>query len=137
VDSASIQLVFYGLVVAALSNLSQRPAWRSGVLLLASLVFLAMLAPSPLALLPFSAFLIAGYAGILLIERRPTTHAAWSILAIVLAYTWLKKYTFLPAGVLWQSPYFTLGLSYIFFRVLHLFIESRDREQVGSIGFGS
>lgn len=136
-DSASIQLVFYGLAVAALSNLSKRPAWRSGVLLLASLVFLAMLAPSPLALLPFAAFLLAGYAGILLIERRWTTHAAWSILAFVLAYTWLKKYTFLPAGILWQAPYFTLGLSYIFFRVLHLLIESRDREQVRKIGVGS
>jgi D-alanyl-lipoteichoic acid acyltransferase DltB (MBOAT superfamily) len=136
-DSASLQLVFYGLVVAALSNLSKRPAWRCGVLLLASLVFLAMLAPSPFALLPFTAFLFAGYAGILVIERRRTTPAVWSVLAVVLAYTWLKKYTFLPEGILWHTPYFTLGLSYIFFRVLHLLIESRDREHARNIGISS
>jgi alginate O-acetyltransferase complex protein AlgI len=136
-DSASIQLVLYGLAVAAVSNLSKRAAWRSAVLFLASLVFLALLAPKASMVFPLAAFLLLGYAGMILIERRWTTSAAWSVLAVVLAYTWLKKYTFLPAGILLHSAYFTLGLSYIFFRVLHLLIESADSDEVRRIGIGS
>ncbi|WP_197413851.1 MBOAT family O-acyltransferase [Terracidiphilus gabretensis] len=60
----------------------------------------------------------------------------WSILAIVFAYVWLKKYTFLPEQSFLHFPYFTLGLSYIFFRVLHLLIESGDGVEKRHVGFG-
>ena len=43
-------------------------------------------------------------------------------------YLWLKKYTFFPKAVLLTHPYFTLGLSYIFFRVMHLVIDSKDKD---------
>ena len=49
-DSASFQFVLYGLAVALLSNLSQRPVWRSSVLFLATAVFLAVLAHNPIVL---------------------------------------------------------------------------------------
>jgi hypothetical protein len=62
-DSASFQFVIYGLAVAILSNLSQRHVWRSSVLFLASVVFLAMLPHNPIVLLPLAAFLLLGYAG--------------------------------------------------------------------------
>ncbi len=65
-------------------------------------------------------FLLLGYAGLVLLERGWSRAMVWSILAVIFAYVWLKKYTFLPEGIFLHSPYFTLGLSYIFFRVLHL-----------------
>lgn len=61
----------------------------------------------------------------------------WSILAVVFAYIWLKKYTFLPEGIFLQFPYFTLGLSYIFFRVLHLLIEVGEGSEKRRIGLGA
>jgi len=56
---------------------------------------------------------------------------------VLLAYVWLKKYTFLPEGIFLHFPYFTLGLSYIFFRVLHLLIEMRDADEKRRIGLGA
>jgi len=134
-DSASFQLVLFGIVVAILSNLSRRSVWRSGVLMLASLVFLAQLAQNPVVFIPLAGFLLLGYGSLLLIRRGLPKAVTISVLGMVLVYVWLKKYTFLPEGVFLHFPYFTLGLSYIFFRVLHLIIESGDLDQA-RVGFG-
>ena len=42
----------------------------------------------------------------------------WIVVLVIFSYIWLKKYTFLPEYTFLRYPYFTLGLSYIFFRVL-------------------
>jgi alginate O-acetyltransferase complex protein AlgI len=125
-DSASLQFVLFGLITAALSYLNRSRVWRSIVIMLASLVFLAMLAKSAFVLIPLAAFLLFGYGAIAMRDRGWSRGAAWSIPAVILAYVWLKKYTFLPERFLLHFPYFTLGLSYIFFRVLHLLIEAGE-----------
>jgi alginate O-acetyltransferase complex protein AlgI len=137
-DSASLQFVLFGLIAAALSNLNRSRVWRSIVIMLASLVFLAMLAKSAFVLIPLAAFLLFGYGAIAMRERGWSRGAAWSIPAVILAYVWLKKYTFLPERFFLHFPYFTLGLSYIFFRVLHLLIEAgggAGTEEKRHIGF--
>lgn len=138
-DSASVQFVLFGLIVAALSNLSRSWKWRSIVLMLATLIFLAILAKSPFALIPLTMFLLFGYCALALRERGLSIGASgWSIPAAIFAYVWLKKYTFLPEQIFLHFPYFTLGLSYIFFRVLHLIIETGDGagpEEKRHIGF--
>jgi D-alanyl-lipoteichoic acid acyltransferase DltB (MBOAT superfamily) len=125
-DSASLQFVLFGLIAAVLSNLSRSRIWRSIVIMLASFVFLAMLARSVFVVIPLAAFLIFGYGAIAMRERGWSRGAAWSIPAVILAYVWLKKYTFLPERSFLHFTYFTLGLSYIFFRVLHLLIEAGE-----------
>ena len=117
-DTASFQFVAFGLGAALISNFSRSRVWRSFVLLLASIVFLGLLAHHPILFLPLAGFLLLGYLGILLLERGFSRSMIWSILAVILVYIWLKKYTFLPEGTFLHSAYFTLGLSYIFFRVL-------------------
>src|ERR1700692_2238319 len=92
----------------------------------ASIVFLGLLAQNPVVFLPLAGFLLLGYAGLVLIERGWSRSLVWSILAVIFAYVWLKKYTLLPEGIFIDHPYFTLGLSYIFFRVLHVLIETGD-----------
>jgi len=137
-DSASLQFVLFGLMTAALSNLSRSRVWRSSVLMLASLAFVAILAKSALVLIPLAAFLLFGYGALALRQRGWSGGAAWSIPAVIFAYVWLKKYTFLPERFLLHFPYFTLGLSYIFFRVLHLLIEAGENagsEEQRHIGF--
>ena len=54
---------------------------------------------------------------------------------VILTYVSLKKYTFLPEGIFIEYPYFTLGLSYIFFRVVHVLIETGDERR--HIGLGA
>ena len=125
-DSASIAFIAFGLAVALLSNLSRSRAWRSAILFLSSLLVLWLLAPSAIALLPLISFLAMGYIGIAVIRNGWARFMPVGIFAIVFAFVWLKKYTFLPSGMFLHFPYFTVGLSYIFFRVLHLLIESGD-----------
>jgi len=139
-DSASLPFIGFGLLIAVVSNFSSSHKWRSGVLFLASIGFLAMLLPkaSIVLLLPLAGFLLLGYAGIVLVQRGWPRVATVSILAVIAAYIWLKKYTFLPEGSFLHFPYFTLGLSYIFFRVLHLLIELGDgneRRRVGPLAY--
>jgi D-alanyl-lipoteichoic acid acyltransferase DltB (MBOAT superfamily) len=129
VDSASIGFVLFGLTAAIVSNVSSSQFWRSTVLLGTSVIFLGLLAQSPLSLLPLAAFLLLGYTGLALLERGWSRSWVWSIMAVILAFLWLKKYTFLPEGIFLRYPYFTLGISYIFFRVLHLLIESSDESE--------
>jgi alginate O-acetyltransferase complex protein AlgI len=133
-DSASFQFVLFGLATAAVSNLSRSKAWRSLVLLGASIIFLGLLEHNVIAFLPLASFLFLGYAGLLLLELGWSKSLPWCLLAIVFAYTWLKKYSFLPHDIFISSPYFTLGISYIFFRVLHLLIESGDSNGKRNIG---
>ncbi len=139
-DSASPQFVLFGLITAALLNLSRSRLWRSIVLMAASLIFLAMLAKSAVVLIPLAAFLLFGYGALVMRERGWSRGAAWTIPAMILVYVWLKKYTFLPERSFLSFPYFTLGLSYIFFRVLHVLIEAGEvagTEEKRRIGFGA
>jgi D-alanyl-lipoteichoic acid acyltransferase DltB (MBOAT superfamily) len=133
-DTASFQFVAYGLAVALISNFSRARMWRSLALLAASLVFLGLLAQSPIVVLPLAGFLLLGYGGLVLLEHGWSKSSVWGILAVLLVYIWLKKYTFLPQAIFIHSPYFTLGLSYVLFRVLHLLIESGDRDKKQHIG---
>jgi len=136
-DSASIQFVFFGLAVAVISNFSRSRVWRSIVLFLASLSFLGLLAHTPAVLLPLAGFLLVGYVGLILLARGWSKALIWSALAVIFAYVWLKKYTFLPEGMFLHYPYFTLGLSYIFFRVLHLLIETGEGGETRPTGLGA
>jgi D-alanyl-lipoteichoic acid acyltransferase DltB (MBOAT superfamily) len=136
-DNASFQFIAFGIFAALISNFSRSHVWRSIVLMAASIVFIALLAQNPVVLVPLIGFLALGYAGVFLLERGWSKSAVWAILAVILVYTWLKKYTFLPEGTFLHFPYFTLGLSYIFFRVLHLIIETGDSREKQHIGLGA
>jgi D-alanyl-lipoteichoic acid acyltransferase DltB (MBOAT superfamily) len=136
-DSASFQFVLFGLAAAILSNFNSSRVWRSIVLMSASVIFLGLLAHTPIVFLPLAAFLLLGYGALLMLERGWSRHMAWSVIAIILAYIWLKKYTFLPESTFLRFPYFTLGLSYIFFRILHLLIETGDGSEKRHIGIGA
>ncbi len=134
-DTASFQFVAFGLAIALVSNLSRSRLWRSAVLLVASLVFIGLLEGSSAALIPLAGFLLLGYGCLLLIECGSSMSLAWILAAVVLVYIWLKKYTFLPASSFLPIPYFVLGLSYVFFRVLHLLMEAGDRTEKRHVGF--
>src|SRR5580698_3882345 len=95
-DTASFQFVLYGLAAALLSNLSRSRVWRSIVLSAASLVFLALLDRNPIHFIPLAGFLLVGYAGLFLIQRGLPKVLTISVIAVILAYIWLKKYTVLP-----------------------------------------
>lgn len=136
-DTASFEFVFFGLAAAIVSNFSRSPVWRSIVMMIASLAFLWMLVQNPLAFLPMAGFLLLGYAGLQLLARGWSRALPWCVFAVILIYIWLKKYTVLPEAVFLHSAYFTLGLSYMFFRVLHLLIETGQSREKKAVGIGA
>jgi len=135
-DTASFQFVAYGLAIAIISNLSRSRVWRSVVLMVASLVFLGLVAQNVFVLLPLAGFLLLGYFGLALLERGWSRPFVW-ILLIILVYVWLKQYTFLPARSFLHFSYLTLGLSYILFRVLHLLIDHGMGNEQRHVGLGA
>ena len=136
-DSASLQFIAFGVAVAFISNIHRSAAWRCIVLFVASIGFLYMLAHNVIVLIPLASFLLLGYLAIVLIDRGWLRLLSGAVIAVILVYVWLKKYTFLPQGIFLHYPYFTLGLSYIFFRVLHLIIETGEGNERRHISLGA
>jgi alginate O-acetyltransferase complex protein AlgI len=137
-DAASLKFLFFGLAIALLSNLSKSPVWRSAILLVMSIVFIGLIAHSPIVLIPLAGFLLLGFVALKLIERGWSKGLAWSLPVVIFVYIWLKKYTFLPEGMFLHFPYLTLGLSYIFFRILHMLIEAgegQSQQRIGPISY--
>jgi alginate O-acetyltransferase complex protein AlgI len=123
----SFPFIAFVLVGAALYNLSRSSAWRQAVLLVANILFLASFSTNPVAFLSFAGFLAFGFVSVRLL---PVGRASlWFVVALVVAllgFFWLKKYTFLPEASFMTFPYVTIGLSYVFFRVMHLIIDTHQ-----------
>lgn len=136
-DTGSLQFVAFGLTIAAILNLSRNRVWRSSILLAASLFFIGFIAHSVTALLPLALFLLVGFLSIRLLQSRHPRLMTLCVAVVILAYAWLKKYTFLPHATFLNHPYLVLGISYIFFRVLHLIIETGEGSETRSISLFS
>ena len=58
-----------------------------------------------------------------------------ALLVVTLAaFFWLKRYSFVPNRTFLPFPYVTVGLSYVFFRVVHLIIDSHQGAIEGRVG---
>lgn len=119
---------FVGFVlVAALLAQPLRGAWRTGFLIVLNIVFAASFIVTPLAAVPLIAFLLTGYAALMLVERRKIAHAVTlSIVVLVAVFIWLKRYPFVAAVPALPFAYAVVGLSYVLFRLLHLVLEVGD-----------
>ena len=126
-DSASLSLVAFGLAVALVMAFSRSPAWRGWVLLGANVVFLYALGASPSNFVPMACFLAFGFFALKTLPHRAGLLGTL-LVACVLGFTYIKKYAFFPDSMLIPGVYFTLGLSYVFFRVMHLMIEAREMD---------
>ena len=135
-DGGSASFVAYGLIFVLCANLRKAAAWRFTVLVTASFVFIILIEPHPLALIPLAGFLVAGYFGIMAARAGMRHSTAVALVVLVGLYAWLKQYSFLPAQSFIAFSYFTLGLSYIFFRVLHLVIDAGAPGVAREIRFG-
>jgi alginate O-acetyltransferase complex protein AlgI len=126
VDSASLQFLAFASVAVLIFNLSRAVAWRQSVLLVASIGFLGFFSRRPAAFVPLAAFLLFGFLSLRLMQAGATRFFVPVLIVGIASFVWLKKYTFVPSSLLLRAPYVALGLSYIFFRVLHLIIDARS-----------
>jgi alginate O-acetyltransferase complex protein AlgI len=131
----SFAFLAFALLAALMHGLSRARPWRMAVMLVANAAFLLSFSRDPLALVPYVGFLAVGYALVRLIGKGVDgrVHAA-AIALLVGGFLWLKHYSFVPRGILLPFDYLTVGLSYVFFRVVHLAIVARDEPETGRIG---
>jgi alginate O-acetyltransferase complex protein AlgI len=135
--SVSFGLIAFAVVAACVYNIHASVAWRQATLFIANFLFLAAFSVDPRAWLPFFLFLGFGYAGLRLAQRGARA-AFWPVLGtLILGFIWLKKYAFLPSIIFLHPFYMVIGLSYIFFRVLHLIIDAYSQALPDSIGLVS
>ena len=123
----SLPFLAFAAVAVLAFNLHTNVRWRRGVLLATNAAFLASFSHDPLALLPFAVFLALGFAGQHLVWQGSARRAYVAVVClIVAAFFWLKHYSFIPASTYLPFPYVVVGLSYVFFRVVHLAIDSHQ-----------
>lgn len=117
-------------VSACLFNLFRWQMWRRSVLLVTNVALLGSFVDHPIELVPYVGFLVFGYALIQILRKNTSTllHGA-AIIAVLIIFCWLKQYSFLPREMFISSPYLAVGLSYVFFRVMHLVVDSPDMKE--------
>jgi alginate O-acetyltransferase complex protein AlgI len=139
VGNASLSFLVYALAVVIIFNFSSSVAWRQFVLLVSSIGFLGFFSLRPATFVPLAAFLLFGFVSLRLMQAGATRLFVPLLIVGIIAFVWLKKYAFMPPALFLHYPYVTLGLSYIFFRVMQLIIDARSRSAplLGKIGLVS
>jgi alginate O-acetyltransferase complex protein AlgI len=111
--------------------------WRESIWLLLNLAFVWSFSRTAGSLLPFAGFLALGYLAIH--AARHMSHWVVPVAAglVLLLFIWLKRYSFIPPVLLLPSWVMTIGLSYVFFRVMHLIIDAGQgmQERIGLIRY--
>jgi alginate O-acetyltransferase complex protein AlgI len=122
----SIQFLIFTLLGAVFYNIGPWIMWRRTVLLAVNIIFLGSFSTDPIAFLPFSGFLLFGFISMRFLQSSRSSLLLFFIIvcACLFFFFWLKKYSFVPDDILLKYPFVTIGLSYVFFRVLHLVIDS-------------
>jgi alginate O-acetyltransferase complex protein AlgI len=123
----SFEFLAFSLIVVLIFNMFKFVWWRQLVLLAASLIFLSFFSQNVVMWIPLVAFLAFGYVSLRLLQLRAAGGGFVPIIVgCIAAFVWLKKYAFIPSSMFLHFPYMMLGLSYIFFRVLHLLIDAHS-----------
>jgi alginate O-acetyltransferase complex protein AlgI len=135
----SVLFLVFALCAAVVFNLSAAKPWRQAVLLVVNIGFLASFSHDPVAYVPFLGFLAFGFLaqGATREGGRPRLFLALVVL-MVAAFVWLKRYSFVPKETFLAFPYLLIGFSYVFFRVLHLLIDSHQgaiERKVGLVSY--
>lgn len=131
----SFTFLGFALVVIALFHARSALRWQQRILLVANAGFIASFVESPTPLLPYAGFLLLGGLGVAG-RRRFGPWSVWLLPPLVLViFVWLKRYLFIPRELLLPEGYLLVGLSYVFFRVMHLIIDGWESMPRGAGGW--
>lgn len=131
----SFLFLAFAAIAAIVHGLSRARRWRMGVMLAVNAAFLLSFSHQPLALAPYLGFLLVGYALVRMIGTGVDGRVhALAVAILLLGFFWLKQYSFIPSLTFLPFDYAMVGLSYVFFRVVHLAIAARDEPEAGRVG---
>ncbi len=135
----SVQFLVFAALSALLFNLRRSALWRQAVLLMVNIAFLASFSRNPLAFAPFAGFIVFGFVAQRAVRGGRAPRLFVPLLGLTLfLFFWLKRYVFIPHAAFLPFAYLLVGLSYVFFRVLHLIIDSHQgavAEPVGLLSY--
>jgi alginate O-acetyltransferase complex protein AlgI len=135
----SLQFLLFGLAAALVFNLSTAIWWRRAALLIVNALFLMSFSSGPESLVPYAGFLCMGYAAQYVMRNGAAPRLFLALLVMTLAaFFWLKRYSFVPSRTYLPFPYVLVGLSYVFFRVVHVIIDSHQgsiERPIGPVSF--
>ena len=124
----------FSAFVAVTGGLGSHRKWRGCVLLLANLFFLSTLSPQATGLVPLAVFLAVGFGAVRASGRwRSGRLLVALVTGLTLGFCWLKKYWFLGGIGFLEQAYVTVGLSYMYFRVIHLVVDANDAEELAGL----
>jgi D-alanyl-lipoteichoic acid acyltransferase DltB (MBOAT superfamily) len=139
VNVPSYEFLAFAGIVAVLINLSAKTGWRRAILLVANLGFVATFTHDPKQLAPFASLLVLGFGCMKLMERYKSRAIFVAfVIAVLFVFCWLKRYAFVPSDLFLPFPYFAVGMSYVFFRIMHLIIDAYQDalpESVGALSY--
>ncbi|HEV2549949.1 MAG TPA: MBOAT family O-acyltransferase [Stellaceae bacterium] len=131
----SVEFLVFAAFAAMLFHASKAKAWRLGVLVGANLLFLMSFSTTPTDFVPFVGFLLLGHVGMRAAQSSRSLFGFIALVVTVVAvFCWLKQYAFIPKSAFLDFPYLTIGISYIFFRVMHLIIDARQGSLPARVG---
>jgi D-alanyl-lipoteichoic acid acyltransferase DltB (MBOAT superfamily) len=135
VSVPSFAFLAFSLILIGLFHIRSTKRWQQGILLAGNIAFITSFAESPAAILPYAGFLLLGGVGVA--ARRSL--GSWSVwvfpLLVLIMFAWLKRYLFVPKELLLPEGYLLIGLSYVFFRVMHLVIDGWETMPLGGNGW--
>jgi alginate O-acetyltransferase complex protein AlgI len=131
----SWEFLGFVLIGAAIFNLARNTRANQFILLAVNILFLASFAASPVLYLPFAGFVLFGFGVLVLLQSGRRAYLATWILLTLLLFCWLKKYSVVPQAFVLHWRYVTIGLSYIFFRVMSLVIDAGQGSLKEPVGF--
>jgi alginate O-acetyltransferase complex protein AlgI len=139
VNVPSLEFLGLAIVVAALLAISERPRWRATVFLIANFGFVLTFSHEPTQLAPFALLLAGGYVAMRCVQTQKNPALFTLIVGLlIVAFCWLKRYAFFPPATLLPGLYMTVGMSYVFFRILSLVVDSYQGslpDRVGAVRF--
>lgn len=122
---------FLGLAILAAVLLATLGGWlRHAAFLLVNLAYLNVFLLGPTRAVPVILFCLLGFVFVRLIVWRPTWGFPAALATYVLLFAYLRDYGFLrpilPDPLLTHGLFAVVGLSFLFFKVVHVMIEARS-----------
>jgi alginate O-acetyltransferase complex protein AlgI len=138
-NAPSIGFLAFAAAGAAAFNLFHAARSRALVLCALNVAFFCTFLHGWVSAIPYVGFLLLGYSGVRLLRTSKSALLFLMFLAALLyAFFLLKRYSFIPVAMQLPFWYSTIGVSYVFFRVMHLLIDVRQEaitEPVGPLSY--
>jgi D-alanyl-lipoteichoic acid acyltransferase DltB (MBOAT superfamily) len=124
-NAPSFEFLAFAAAIALLIHVSNAPGWRRAILVLANVALVLSFTHDPKQLAPFAVLLAFGFVSMKAMESYRSRAAFIPlVVGLLFAFFWLKRYAFVPHYLYLPFTYLTIGMSYVFFRILHLVIDA-------------